>query len=90
MVDNKLKGAYADSDLDTGLVRVNVKKHFQKGFKRINPTPEGNENLTSTIYHELLHFKHPKAKEMNIRKMEKSGVKKLSSKSKRKLLAKLH
>jgi len=87
VVDNKLKGAYAESDLDTGVIRVNKKRHYEKGFQRINPTKDGHENLTSTIYHERLHFKHPRASERSIRKMEKSGMKTLSNRSKRKLLA---
>ena len=87
VVDNKLKGAYAESDLDTGVIRVNKKRHYEKGFQRINPTKDGHENLTSTIYHERLHFKHPRASERSIRKMEKSGMKTLSKQSKRKLLA---
>ena len=86
VVDNKLKGAYAESDLDTGVVRVNKKRHYEKGYKRINPTKDGHENLTSTIYHERLHFKYPRASESSIRKMEKSGMKTLSKKSKKRLL----
>lgn len=86
-MDNKLRGAYAESDLAKGTIRVNVKRHKQAGYKRINPTEEGHENLASTILHEKLHFRHPKAKEMNIRKMEKKGYKKLSPKRKKQLLA---
>ncbi len=86
-MDNKLRGAYAESDLSKGTIRVNVKRHTQSGYKRINPTKEGNENLGSTIFHEKLHFKHPKATEKSIRKMEKKGYKKLSPKRKKQLLA---
>lgn len=89
MLDNKLKGAYAESDLDTGLVRVNKKRHYQKGVQRINPTKDGHENLTSTLYHEKLHFKHPNARERTIRKMEKRGMKTMSPIAKRKLLSSL-
>lgn len=89
MVDNKLRGAYAESDLDTGLVRVNKKRHFQKGFKRVNPAKDGHEDLASTVQHELLHFKHPKAHEKTIRKMEKSTMKRMSPRRKKQLLAQL-
>lgn len=88
-MDNKLRGAYAESDLDKGTIRVNVKRHKQKGYKRINPNKNGDENLGSTMYHEKLHFAHPKAHEKTIRKMEKSGYKKLSPKRKRQLLESL-
>lgn len=89
VVDNKLKGAYAESDLKTGLIRVNKKKHTDKNLKRINPLPNGNEDLASTVQHELLHFKHPKARERTIRKMEKASVKKMSPGRKKQLLASL-
>lgn len=85
-MDNKLRGAYAESDLDTGLIRVNKKRHFQKDYKRINPTPDGHEDLASTVQHELLHFKHPEAHENTIRKMEKSTMKRMSPKRKKQLL----
>lgn len=89
VVDNKLKGAYAESDLNTGVVRINKKRHYQKGYKRINPTKDGHENLTSTIKHEFLHFDHPNAPEGKIRKMEKAAMKKLSPRAKAHLLSKI-
>lgn len=89
-MDNKLRKAYAESDLKKGTIRVNVKRHFEKGYKRVNATPEGDENLASTILHEKLHFKHPNATEQSVRKMEKSQFKKLSVKRKQQLLATLH
>ena len=90
VVDNKLRGAYAESDLDKGTIRVNVKRHFEKGYKRVNPTVGGDENLASTILHENLHFEHPNASESSVRKMEKSKFKKLSVARKKQLLATLH
>ena len=84
-VDNKLD-AYGETDLNTNKIRINKKRHSQKGYKRINPTKNGNENLVSTIQHELLHVKHPKAHEKTIRKMEKSSVRKMSPKRKKQLL----
>ena len=90
VVDNKLRRAYAESDLSKGTIRVNVKRHFQKGYQRKNPTPSGDENLASTILHEKLHFKHPMTREKTIQKMEKSQFKKLSVSRKKQLLATLH
>lgn len=89
IVDNKLKGAYAESDLDKRTIKVNVKRHFQKGYKRINPAADGHEKIYSTIAHELLHFKHPNMREMNIRKLEKKTTRRMSSKRKEQLLDKL-
>lgn len=87
VVDNKLKGAYAESDLSTGLIRVNKKKHYDHSLKRITPAPDGHEKLHSTVQHELLHFKHPRAHERTIRKMEKKSVARMSTKRKAQLLA---
>lgn len=86
IVDNKLRGAYAESDLNKGTIRVNKKRHFNKKYKRINPTKDGHESLTSTVQHELLHFKHPKATEKEVRKMEKSTMKTMGPKRKKQLL----
>lgn len=86
-IDNKLRGAYAESDLGKGTIRINKKRHFQKGYKRVNPTKDGHENMTSTLAHELLHFTHPKATEKEIRKKEKSTMKRMSPQRKKKLLS---
>lgn len=87
--DNKLRGAYGESDFDKNLIRVNVKSHSQKEFKRINPLPDGNEDLASTVQHELLHFKHKDMKEQNVRKLEKKIVAKMGAGQKAKLRAKI-
>lgn len=68
---------------------MNKQKHTDKKFKRINPLPNGNEDLASTVHHELLHVKHPKAREMTIRKMEKRDMLKMSQKRKKELLTTL-
>lgn len=90
IVDNKLKGEYAEADLNKRTIRINKKHHFQKKFKRINPTQDGHENMTSTLHHELLHFKYPYKSEKDIRKKEKSDMKTMSQRKKNKLLAKLY
>ena len=89
IIDNKLRGAYAESDLDNGTIRINKKRHKQAGYKRINPTANGDENMTSTLKHELLHFQHPGMSERNIRKLEKIEMKRMSVRQKAKLQAKL-
>lgn len=88
--DNKLKSAYGESDFDRNLIRVNVKKHSDPSLKRINPLPDGNEDLASTVQHELLHFRHKKMKEKNIRKLEKKTVAHMGAGQKAKLRAKIH
>lgn len=81
-----MRGAYAESDLDKGTIRINKKRHFNPKYKRINPTKDGHENLTSTVQHELLHFKHPNMTEKDIRKKEKSTMETMTPKRKKQLL----
>lgn len=89
IVDNKLRGAYAESDLDKGIIRVNKKQHYKPNLQRITPAKDGHEKMYATVHHELLHFKHPNMTERNIRKMEKKDTSRMSPKQKRKLLAKI-
>jgi len=73
-------------DYDKNRIRINKKKHYDKSLKRINPAKDGHEILHRTIYHELLHAKHPEATEKQVLKMEKRP---LSTKKKQALLAKI-
>lgn len=61
-----------------GKIVVNVKKH--KGNKA---------ELIDTVKHELLHAKHPKAKEEVIRHKTKEAVREMSFAEKQSLVAKL-
>lgn len=90
VVDNKLRGAYGESDLEKGTIRINKKKHSQKGYKRLNPDKQGNEKLHATIKHELLHHKYPEKSETTIRKMEKVAVARMTPKQKKALTDKLN
>lgn len=56
-VNNKLKGALGQMDPKTNEIQINVKKH--KGDKA---------ELASTIKHELMHVKKPKATEKEVYK----------------------
>lgn len=87
--DNKLRGCYGESDFEKNLIRVNVKRHSQKEYKRINPLANGKEDTASTVQHELLHFKHKDMSEKNVRKLEKKTVAKMSAKQKARLRAKI-
>lgn len=89
VVDNKLRGAYGESDLSKGTIRINKKKHFQKGYTRLNPAKDGHEKLYATVKHEMLHHEHPEKSETTIRKMEKSSIARMSTKQKAALRDKL-
>lgn len=89
VVDNKLKGAFGETDLDTNVIKINKKKHFDKSLKMVNPTGDPYKDLASTVNHELLHIKHPKATETAIRKIEKKQAATMTPKRKKQLLATL-
>jgi len=85
LVDNKLKGAYGETDFEKKTVRVNKKRHkgkLSKGFSK----KEGS--LINTMVHEDLHVKHPKMAEKKVRKVAKKKVEKMGAKAKAKLRAK--
>lgn len=81
-----MRGAYGETDLEKGEIRINKKRHFDKKYKMVNPTGDPHKDLASTVNHELLHVKHPKAYERTIRKMEKKAAHHMSAKRKQTLL----
>lgn len=75
VANNKMKG-YASQQGKK--IEVNVKKHH------------GNKTeLANSIKHELLHLKHPKAKEKTIQKKAKIATENMSHSDKMKLIAKI-
>jgi hypothetical protein len=68
---------YGNVDLRTGLITVNKKKNGKPG------------ELLDTLVHEKMHLLHQKMKENKIRKLTDKAKKKMSAKSKRKLLNKI-
>ena len=86
-IDNKMRGAFGETDYDKKVIRVNKKRHKSKSVLKISKKKDGNEHLGKTIYHEELHRKHPKMYEKTVRKKEKD-FDKLSKKQKKKLYSK--
>lgn len=76
VVNNKMK-AYGQTDVKTGVVEINKKKH--KGDKK---------QLADTIKHELYHVKHPKATEKQTYK-NTGKLENMSQAEQTKLIAKL-
>ena len=72
VTDNKLRGAYGETDYEKQRIRVNKKKH-----------KKDKELLLDTIVHEEIHKKHPKMKEKNVKKLAASKTKKMSTKTKK-------
>ncbi len=87
--DNKLRGAFGETDFDKKVIRINVKRHKSKSVAKIQKKSNGDEHLGKTIYHEELHRKNPKWTEKKVRKQEKIGWDKLTPKQKAKYYSKI-
>ena len=85
IVDNKLKGAYGETDLSTGTIRINKKRHKSKRAQRINKNKDGTEKMIDTMVHENLHLAHPKMHERTVRKETKRKLAKMTPKQKKKV-----
>lgn len=83
-VDNKMRGAYGETDFEKRLIRINKKRHKSPTAKKITPKANGHEHLGKTIYHEETHRKYPKMTEREVRKREKNWHK-LPTKEKKRL-----
>jgi hypothetical protein len=87
VTDNKMKGAYGETDFDKKTVKVNKKIHKNKKVKMGIPKKDGT--LLNTIVHEGLHVKHPKMTEKVVRKEARKVVNKMGTKAKKKAYGKL-
>jgi hypothetical protein len=86
LTDNKLKGAYGETDFEKKVVRVNKKRH-KKGPKW---GIAGKDNtILNTIVHEDMHVKRPKMKERDVRKATRKKVAKMDKRTKKKYYNKL-
>ena len=77
--DNRMKW-FGDTDLDKKVIRLNIKRSKKSGKLG---------EVLDTVQHELLHAKHPKAKERTIQKMTKQSIKHMSKMQKAKIYAKI-
>lgn len=75
--DNKMRGAYGETDYKKGTIRVNKKLAREKPmFKRpVNKHASRYPDVLDTIVHEKKHVDSPKMLEKNVRKYAKRMVK---------------
>lgn len=66
-IDNKLKGAYGETDTTKKVIKINKKLHKDKKYKRVKANKDGTESLRNTIKHEKLHAKYPSLSEKAVR-----------------------
>lgn len=88
--NNKLKGAYGETDFVKRTITINKKRHKGKRHPGVRKNPDGSANLLDTIVHEMMHSKHPRMKEKTVRKKTPRVVKRLSKKQKKKLYSKFN
>lgn len=85
-VDNKMRGAYGETDLTNKRIRINKKAikrdRKRKGFFGI---PKRDLTVIGIATHELLHKKHPKMPEHKIRKAARRAVARMNRKDKQKI-----
>ena len=86
--DNKLRGAYGETDYKKKLVRINIKRHKKRKAGKIKDgISKKDATIINTLVHERLHVNHPKMHEDRIRKLTKFKLKRMSPKEKMKLYA---
>lgn len=88
LVDNKMRGAFGETDLDRRVIKVNKAAHKkQKGKWGI---PKKDSSLINTIVHEEMHARHPKMTEKGVRKKTRTVVDKMSKRTKGRMYARFN
>jgi len=82
-VDNKLRGAFGETDFDKKVIRINKKRHISS--KAWSSTPKRDRTLKNTILHEEIHAKHPRMLEKTVRKLARREAASISKKKMNKL-----
>lgn len=89
--DNKMRGAFGETNFNTKTIRINKKKHTDKKLlakeRHYNRNPDGSEKIIDTIVHELEHKRDPKATEKQVVKRAKKKTAKMSTLQKKKIYA---
>lgn len=89
-IDNRLRGAFGETDLSKRTIRINKKKHSRTAqVKHLTPNKDGSENILTTLVHEGIHAKNPKKKEGPVEKLARAMVSKMSTKTKARYYSKL-
>ena len=84
-VDNKLRGAYGETDTTKRVIRINKKMHKRKNDSSVKKNPDGSVNLLDTIVHEKMHAEHPKMHEKTVRKETRNKIASMSPKAKKRI-----
>lgn len=80
-IDNKLRGAYGETDTVKKIIRISKKAHKSNGPKW--GIAKKDDTLLNTIVHEMHHKNHPNMHEKTVIKETRKKVQTLSPKQKR-------
>lgn len=82
--DNKLRGAFGETDFEKKTVRINKKMHKTARKTGKYDVPKKDSTLLNTIVHEKLHTQHPKMTEKSVRKLARAMAGRMTPKQKAK------
>lgn len=84
----EMKDLFGETDDARKTVTVNKKLHAQKSGGHIIKNKNGTESMIGTISHELLHRDHPRMRERTVRKLNRKRVRRLSTRTKKRMYSK--
>lgn len=88
-VNNKMRGAFGETDFDTRTITINKKLHKKANLKKYRVAKK-DKSLLNTIVHELTHKKHPKATERSVVKKTRTALTRMSPKAKKRAYRLFH
>ncbi len=87
--DNKLRGAFGETDYDKKIVRINKRRHAKnQPVRHLTKNKDGSENMLVTALHEINHVKHPKMGERGVEKLARAMKSRMSKKQKNRIYSK--
>ena len=82
--NNKLRGAYGMTTIDSKKVKIEINKKRHKRIKSDKSLPKKSRTMIDTIVHEEMHARHPKMHERTVRKLTPRRVSKMTAQQKAK------
>jgi len=84
-INNKLRGAFGQTDIDEGTIVINKARHKNKRATKKYAKKE--RTMINTMVHEEEHMAHPKMTEKSVRKAARKKVARLTPQQKKKIYA---
>lgn len=90
VVDNKMRGAFGETNFNTKVVRINKKMHRKaKKTKGRYGISKKDCTLINTIVHEQMHIDHPKMHERTVEKRSRAKAARMGKRAKQRMYNKL-